>query len=76
MWDDTTTECKKGSEQKVSRINLDSMVVISQSNNGLHHIIDDLIEVPYSVVRLTISDRLKHTLKEFGQDFMQKYDKE
>lgn len=52
------------------------MVVINQSNNGLHHIIDDLIEVPYSVVRLTISDRLKHTLKEFGQDFMQKYDKE
>lgn len=52
------------------------MVVINQSNNGLHHIIDDLIEVPYSVVRLTISDRLKQSLKEFGQDFMQKYDQE
>lgn len=47
----------------MSRINLDSMVVINKGDNGFHHIIDDLIEVPYSVVRLTISDRLKNSLK-------------
>lgn len=58
-----TTDCKKGSEQKVSRINLDSMIVINQAENGFHHLVDDLIEVPYAVVRLTISDRLKHTIK-------------
>lgn len=42
------------------------MVVVSPESRPYNQIDDDLIEVPYSVIRLTMSAKLKRAVEELG----------
>lgn len=49
------------------------MIVVGNNPNVSNNN-DKMIEVPYTVIRLTLTDELKKTIKDFGEEIFKKYD--
>lgn len=70
---ENSTTANKTSDQKLSKINFDDLIVLNHTPKDFHHIMDELIEVPYHVIRLTMTDKLKKSVAEFGEEVFFKY---
>lgn len=67
----------KSSIQKVSRLDLEKVILVNQSPADQPlHIEDDFISVPFSVIKLAMAEGLARSIMEFGQEIFSKHEKE
>lgn len=52
------------------------MVVVNDQSAAFNQLSDELIEVPFSVIRLTMSGQLRRTIDELGSELFEKFEKE